>query len=65
MDYWLVLSPDQSACEMLMNLPCKSNLVLLTDTEAGLVGVEVLNSFVGVSCCREAEMSGPVLQHVI
>lgn len=37
-------------------LPRNSNLVLLMDTGAGLVGAgEELNSLVGVSCCNETE----------
>lgn len=42
-------------------LPRKSNLELLTDTGAGLVGAELLNSLVGVSCHNETEQSGLIL----
>lgn len=38
---------------MFMNLPCKSNLVLLTVTGAGLVGAGELSSLVGVSCSKK------------
>lgn len=39
-------------------LPRKSSLVLLTDTGAGVVGAEELNSLVGVSCCNDTEEWG-------
>lgn len=47
-----------------MILPRKSNLVLLTDTGAGLVGADVLNSLVGVSCCNETEQWGLLLLYL-
>lgn len=43
---------------MFMILPRKSSLVLLTDTGAGVVGAEELNSLVGVSCCNGTEEWG-------
>lgn len=48
-------STSHHECWMFMILPRKSNLVLLMDTGAGLVGAEELNSLVGVSCCNETE----------
>lgn len=52
---------DISVLELCHDLPCKSNLVLLTDTEPGLVGADVLNSFVGVSCCNQTDESSLLL----
>lgn len=56
---WLKMLPPHCTshheCWMFMILPRKSNLVLLTDTGAGLVGAEELNSLVGVSCCHETQ----------
>lgn len=61
---WLKKSALRHECEMFMILPRKSNLVLLTDTGAGLVGAEELSSLVGVSCCNETEQSGFLLLYL-
>lgn len=49
----LLYSASRHDWKKMINLPCKSNLVLLIDTAVGVVGVELLNSLVGVSCWDE------------